>query len=189
VVFGVTGIVGANGSFAVTCSDATHVTLNGAVATGTYVSGGYVSSSNEGFSAMQWVDSIQAAEGTPGGSLDEVAWMGDSFRFASSNAIRQLRITYWSSASVISSVSDSIGVDDSIDFLAVRTAGLAAASRGAKATASDLNTQALGPSQQADASGGLLRQLLAASVLREQAEWPIRNQPFRNKRSAIPFIY
>lgn len=188
VVWGIVGVTGASGAFTVTCADTTHVTLNGAYAVGTYSSGGYVSYSADEFTRLDWVDSIHAVEGTLPESLADVAWLGDSFRFSGASAARQLRITYWSSAHTVTTGTDSIGVDDSVDFLAVRTAGLAAASLGAKSSAQDLNFQALGHSGQADASGGLLRDLLVAAVLREQAERPIRRQPFRAKRAVYPPI-
>lgn len=189
VVWGLVGVTGASGAFVVTCADTTHVTLNGAYATGTYSSGGTVSYSTGEFNPVEWVDSIHQAEGDLNTTLDEVAWVGGAFRFRGCPTARQLRITYWSSSPTVSSASDVIGVEDSVDFLAVRTAGMFAASRGAAALAQQLNGLAVGPMGEADASGGLLRQLFVNAVLREQAEQPIRRLPFRGRRATRPAIW
>jgi hypothetical protein len=189
VTYGIGGITGAAGTWAITSSGVTSATLNGAVASGTYTSGGTMSYSTDAFASLEWADSISEAEDSGGTSLDRVAWIGDAFRFPSASTARQLRITYWSSAASLTSPSDSIGVDDSLDFLATRAAALAAASRGAESIAQRLNAQALGPKvTEADASGGLLRQLLSAAVLREQAEPGNRRQPFRRRRAAYPWF-
>jgi hypothetical protein len=55
--------------------------------------------------------------------------------------------------------------------------------------AAQLNVEALGPTRQADASGGQLRQLLAAASLRNQLEQPLRRRPFRGKRAVLPGLY
>ena len=186
VVWGVGGITGVGDAWAVTVPDPTHLTLNGAVAAGTYTSGGYASGSTDRFTDLEWVDDVGVDEGN---ELNRVAWIGGAFRFPPSTEARQLRIAYWSSAPSVTSVNDVIAVDDCIDYLVARTAGQAAFSRGAPTVAEGLALRALGPTGQADGSGGLLRQLFVNAVLREQSEQPIRRKPFRGKRSVYPSLY
>ena len=188
VVWGVGGVTGVADSWIVTRVDDTHITLNGAVATGTYTSGGYASTSNDSFVDLDWVDDVGVTDAA-GDAPTEVAWVGGAFRMKPSTVAQQLRIAYWTSAPAITSINDVIAVDDSLDYLAARTAGMAAYSRGGISIAEGLALRALGPTGQADASGGLLRQVFVNAVLREQAEQPIRRKPYRQKRSAYPLVF
>ena len=190
VVYKAGGVTGVNGLWAVNVTSSTQFELNGAVAVGTYTSGGVASTSDEDFQDIRFVDEIDDTEGDLPDRLRIVAWVGDVFRFVPCSQIRQLRIRYISSGNAPTLVTDSVGLDDAKDYLAVRTAGLACASKGAPSRASELNTMALGPKQvEADASGGLLRQLMLAGVLQMQSQRPIRMPPFRQVRSNVPEIY
>jgi hypothetical protein len=190
VVWGVGGVSGVNGAWAITNIDPTHATLNGAVAAGTYTSGGYMSTSPERFQDMDNVDRIDEAEGYGDDRLRVWAWRNGALRFRSCGTARQLRVVYWSSSSTLASTASTIEVEDSLDFLATRTAALAAAARGAPSIAQALNTLAVGPKvTEADGSGGLLRQLVASCVLGMQRQAPLRRMPFRSPRHGWPGIY
>ena len=188
VVWGVGGVTGVADAWSVTVPDPTHLTLNGAVAAGTYTSGGFASGSTDQFVDLDWVDDVGVTDAA-GDAPTEVAWVGGAFRMKPSTVAQQLRIAYWTSAPAITSINDVIAVDDSLDYLAARTAGMAAYSRGGISIAEGLALRALGPTGQADASGGLLRQVFVNAVLREQAEQPIRRKPYRQKRSAYPLVF
>jgi hypothetical protein len=178
VVFGILGIVGANGMFAVTYSDPSTFLLNGAVGIGTYTAAtGTATKSGDQFVPLTQVNRIeQVSNSNP--VLGSVSWEEDSLRFPPCSGIRELRIVYISSAATVSGSTDTTGIDDSIDFLAIRTAGLAASSRGARDRASELNTMALGPTMQADATGGILRELLQTGVRALQCT-PTQRPPYR----------
>jgi hypothetical protein len=187
VLYGIGGLTGVSGMFGVTHISPTQFQVNGAVATGTYTSGGVASESGEQFSPLEAVTVINDPTQNSN-SLGRYAWFEDALHFPPSPTLRQLRITYISSAGLITNASDTTGVDDSLDFLAVRTAAIAAASRGARERAAELNLQALGPNGQADGSGGILRELVAAGVRALQNN-PMRMLPFRPRRTPIDFLY
>lgn len=177
VIFGVGGLAGTGGIWGITVSDANTFKINGAIGTGSYTSGGTASKSGERFAEVvgprRLVDTVGGS-----GSLGAYDWFEDAFHFPICTGVRELRITYISSAGTIATVNDTTGVDDSLDFLAIRTAGLAASSRGARDRANELNVLAVGPNGQADGTGGILRELVAAGVRALQAN-PTRRPPFR----------
>lgn len=179
VVFGVVGMTGVAGIWGITKVDANSFKLNGAVGVGAYSSGGTASKSGETFAEVIGPRRIVDV----GGAVSQLGiydWYEDAFHFLVCTGIRELRITYISSAATIASVNDTTGVDDSLDFLAIRTAGLASSSRGARDRAAELNVMAVGPTGQADGSGGILRELLAAGVRALQAN-PVQRPPFRDR--------
>lgn len=180
VVFGVVGLSGTSGIWGVTVTDANTFKLNGAVGAGTYTAAtGTASKSGETFTEVIGPRRIIDV-GPVSSSLGVYDWYEDAFHFQMCNVLRELRITYISSAATIAAVGDTTGVDDSLDFLAIRTAGLAASSRGARDRAAELNAMALGASGQADGSGGILRELVAAGVRALQAN-PCQRPPFRDR--------
>ncbi len=181
-VYGIGGLSGVSGMFAVTVVDANTIKANGAVGTGAYTSGGVASKSGDQFVQMQRVNRISTVS-TSNTELGVYAWNEDVLQFPPCASVRELRITYISSAATIASSGDTTGIDDSLDFLATRTAGLAAASRGARSRAAELNEMALGPSMQADASGGILRELLQAGIRALQAS-PTQRPPFRQRSNS-----
>jgi hypothetical protein len=190
VLYGIGGVTGLSGIFGVTlnaASPTTQFTPNGAVAAGAYTSGGVASYSQESFAPLENVTLILET-GVPGsGVLGKYAWNEDILRFPACNTLRQLRITYISSAGLIGAAADTTGVDDSLDFLATRTAGIAAASRGARERAVALNALAIGPEQKADGRDGILRELVAAGVRALQNN-PVRSPPFRRRRTPIDWL-
>lgn len=179
VVFGVTGMTGLTGQWGVTKVDANSFKINGAVGIGAYVSGGTATLSTDSFTPMVPVERITDSTGATD-TLGIFAWFEDAFHFPICTTIRELRIVYLSSASTVVGASDTTGVDDSLDFLAIRTAGLAASSRGARDRAGELNMMALGQNGQADGTGGILRELIAVAVRALQAN-PVRRPPFRQR--------
>lgn len=180
VIFGVLGLSGTSGIWGITVVDANTFKLNGAVGVGTYTAAtGTASKSGETFTEVIGPRRIVDV-GPVASSLGVFDWYEDAFHFQMCNVARQLRITYISSAATIAAVGDTTGVDDSLDFLAIRTAGLAASSRGARDRAAELNSMAIGPTGQADGSGGILRELVAAGVRALQAN-PCQRPPFRDR--------
>ncbi len=180
-IYGIGGMTGVSGMFAVTVVDANTIRANGAVGVGAYTSGGVASKSGDTFVPVRHVTRIEDVS-TGNSELGIYAWMEDALRFPPCAAVRELRITYISSAATVSGASDTTGIDDSTDFLGVRTAGIAAQSRGANSKAQMLNTWALGPSLQADASGGILRDLLQAGVRALQSN-PVQRPPYRFRQN------
>lgn len=172
-----TGMSGIAGIWGLTVVDGTTIKLNGAVGLGTFTGTAVLSKSGESFTEVIGPRRIVDVGGAVS-SLGIYDWYEDAFHFLICNVVRQIRITYISSAATIASVNDTTGVDDSLDFLAVRTAGLAAASRGARDRADALNLMAIGPSGQADGTGGMLRELVATGVRALQAN-PCQRPPFR----------
>jgi hypothetical protein len=124
-----------NDSWFLTVNSTTSVVLNGCTASGTYVSGGTLAYSTE-----KWSDSLDPKDNTddftadPGSSLGMYCWQTGKLRFPPCSTARELKLVYHLSASlpVVASpvVGDSMGVDDSLPFLAHRTAQLCAASKG-----------------------------------------------------------
>lgn len=131
----VNGVVGittdVNGIWAVGVPDATHLTLNGCTATGTYVSGGVVTISSEAFVPMGKVDRIDLLTATPAQQLGQYAIEGVFYRFRPVSTARQLRIIYELSgtAPTANPTTTLVPVDDSRDYLALQTAYRAARAR------------------------------------------------------------
>ncbi len=157
------GLTGTEGLWAITKSSATVFVVNGCVASGTYGIGGAAVKSTQEFTEVPAQVRIQS---TPSTGLGWT-WRDNNMWFTPSSDERQLRISYDSSATVPTKKSDTIAVDDCLDFLATRAAALATKVR-APTVSKDLNFEALGRSLQPDASGGLLRALLSAAVKAEQ---------------------
>jgi hypothetical protein len=184
----ITGYTGILGRFAVTVLTADTFTLNGAIGAGTWSAGGTVSRSTEGFSELDPVGALTTSA-TGNASLGQYVWREDQFDFPPCSAIRQLRITYWSSGAMSATAGDSIGIDDSLDYLGVRTAALAAASRGASLRAQELNTQATGnPAGIPNGNGGSLFDFLQQRVkaLQVQQYVPPRYGAYPNKDMVYP---
>ena len=97
-------------------------------------------------------------EGSEGSDIVYWQWRDDTFWFRPATGTRQLKIEYESSGAAPS--SGAIGIDDSLDFLAYQSAAYAAQSLGMKDRYIALKREAVGPTGQADGSGGLLRDLL-----------------------------
>ena len=186
-IYGVIGMTGVNELFTISVTGLSTFTLNGAVTTGTYSSGGVATVGNEQFVPIYPLDRIEQVSVTEGEDLEYFSWTGDEFRFPPCSNARQLRIVYQASGSSLA-VTDTVGFDDSQDFLAFRTAALAASAHGASEVASACNLEALGPSLQADGTGGQIRQLVLTGI-RSMQRIQIRRPPFRQPRNTMPAIY
>ncbi len=176
-----------NGLWVVNVVDANTIRLNGCNAAGAYTSGGSLTAVPKGqFTPMAPRDRIEAVIATPAmadstGAI--YAWEGGVFRFLASSQDRLLKVTYRGSANVSSGTSVTIPIDDSLDFLSTRTAGLAAATREAGNRSLELALEAIGPGGVPDGNGGLLGQLLRADI-RNMQRIQYRRPPFRARRNA-----
>lgn len=172
VVYGLGGLIGANGMWTVAVPSATTLTLNGSYVTGTYTSGGFVGYSTQAFGkplvrVERLVDTAGRADA---GGFREYAWFGDVLRFYSVSEIRQLRITYTRSGNAPTQTTDTIGIDDSLDLLAYGAAAYATMTRAPSISAACM-TQAVGPRYIADNEpGGLLFQHLQQGAKAMQGE-------------------
>jgi len=178
VLWGIGGMNGINGIFAVTVVDNLNFKANGVTVTGLYTSGGHASKSGEGFQPLTSRDHIEDLSLKGASTLGEYCWRDGRFWFIPNAGVRELRIMYISSAGIVAKLTDTTGFDDSLDFLALRTAAYAAGSRGAPQRAQELKLLALGPTLQADGSGGVLHDLVVAAV---RAIPPTRRPPFRQR--------
>lgn len=121
LVSGVGGVTGADGRFFPTIVDDTDLTLNGSIGSGSYTSGGVVTTSNDNYTAVKQVTEL--ADRFPSLRLWEYTFENGNFYFVGATQARQLRLSYF--ASGLPPTTGSVGYDDSLDFLAHRTAALA----------------------------------------------------------------
>lgn len=184
----VTGVQGLsddiNDEWAVVVSGlaANQVKLMGATSTGAYTSGGVLSTSNE-----PWSDPLVPVRGgfdyrAPSSRHTGYEWKRDRFTFAPVTQDRQLRIRYSLSAAAPVKPTASLGVDDSLRFLAYRVAGLAGHEKGHE-KADEFTRMAVGIDGEADGSGGYLKELVHLGVQQLQNETfvPLR---FRRRRTS-----
>lgn len=113
------GIVGAEGMFSATVSDADDLIFNGLVATGTYGTGGVVGYSADRFRGpLRQLTNVLALPTDVSSQIEAAVWQGDRWYVSQASEVRQLAIDYYSSATVPTGDNDVIGVDDCIDFIA-----------------------------------------------------------------------
>lgn len=181
-VYGVLGISDdVNDAWCLTVNSTTSVALNGCAATGTWTSGGQLVISTE-----QWTPKLNPVTNTDdfpttaSSSLGMYCWQKGVLRFPTCSTARELRLLYYLSASLpvtAQAASDSMGVDDCLNFLAARTAQYCAESKG--------NAKAPVFQQQADYFLGLMVQ---DAGLQLQLGASIVPPPFRSRRRGIPLI-
>ncbi len=153
------------GLWIVTVSSSSIVLANGCTATGTYTSGGTLSYSSEDFTEMSLMDRFTDISGTVGDSLGRYSRTGDKLKFPPALGVRQLRIFYKLSGAAPTTTTASVGIDDSLHFLGLRTAGLAAQARNMLQRAAIINNWAVGPAwDSAGVAGGALANLLDNGV-------------------------
>lgn len=186
------GMTGTAGLFGITVTNANTFVANGAVAVGTYVSGGVAVKSTAEFIEMANVNRLMAS--TRNNALLGIwEWRDSKFWFNPVPTDRQLRIRYSSSATAPTSVSDVIYCDDALDFLGVWSAALYAQSQRAKNIYADLAYRACGETRLPEMAmaGGIIRDLMAAAVRRQQTKpTEERSRPqFRNPRAYYDGIY
>lgn len=189
-VYGIVGLSDdVNDDFTITVIDANTISLNGAQPTGAWASGGVVTYSGE-----DWVDLDDADAiifnypNVPGAALLQYVWLNDHFRWLPSTTTRQLRIYYLISGNPPTDNAVSIGIDDSLDYLSYRTAGLLARAKGFTMAAEACDSLAVGPSGQADGTGGFLGQMTSLGIRRMQSVRVIPRR-WRIKRNQGPLIY
>ena len=120
----------------------------------------------------------------PVSNLTQWAWKDAAFRFSPCSTARQLRISYQISGDYGSDLTLSVGINNSMEFLACYASGLAANARGSAVTAEKLFTLAVGdPSgDPKNADMGYLGALTRPQVNAEQNVRMII-PPFRNRRN------
>lgn len=170
VIYGVGGITDdINDIWTVTPSSATSFTLNGCTATGSYTSGGVVSMSTDSFQEVLAQPRISLIPNAAGSAFGIYSWEGGRFRFPPCSTVRQLRLTYKLSGNAPTTATASVGIDDSLTFLAYRTACFAGRSKGMQVRAKDYMMTAVGPNWESNGwAGGLLGQMLDNSIKDEQ---------------------
>lgn len=172
-----------NSSWSVTVTDTTHIILNGCTATGTYTSGGTVV-----YASVDWSDPLDMHDttdifptGTPGSELGMYSWQRQVLRFPPCSTQRELKIVFPLSGSLPVSGQtsiDTMSIDDSLNFLAHRTAQLCAASKG--------NPREGRLMQQADYFLGVI---LAGAARALQANEAIVPRNFRGKRNIRSYAW
>lgn len=186
----IVGLKGANVLASITVTGASTFTANGVLATGVYVSGGLVVTSSNEFSDLVWAQSVPSSTTQSSAGLNSCVYAGGYFQFAPSNDARQLRVQYWSSASIPAVGADQIGFDDCIDFIATYAAAKASKAMGADDRAAWLLNDAVGPEFNRGVIGGELRQLMIAAVRQIQNLPPYERgpAPFREQTDNLNYI-
>lgn len=167
VQYGIGGLTDdVNGLFTISVTNANTYTANGCTATGTYSSGGKAAYSTEGFTDVIPANRNTFPTNSPQTTLLNYDWQGDLIYFPTCSVLRQLKIVYLLSGSAPLTTNAVIPIDDSLDFLAVRAAGLALRARGGnRDKAAELNALAVGINWESRGDpGGFLDQLLGPAV-------------------------
>lgn len=170
-------VVDLNNAWTVTVVDPDTFTLNGSrfpnsdsVVTGTYTSG------DGAFQELPLVAHISDIEGTASSYVRHYAFTRGRLLFPPSTEAVQLRVTYQANGDAPVLLHQEVPVDDSLDFFAYRTIGLAKLTQG-DPDADRFNSEA---QQQ-------LEDLLHAQVKATHAI-ARRRQPFRPRRNG-PFVW
>ncbi len=179
IVYGVGGISDdINGEWTVTVNSTTSTQLNGCTATGTYTAAtGTLSFSNELFLNMSPVLRIVNLQQQPQTAFLVYAWERDMIRVPPLSGTRQIRLTYSLSGNAPTTTTASVGIDDSLDFLSYRIAGLAARSKGMLARAQLYTDLAVGNRWLSESvEGGILQQLLITGIRNAQRMSPAQRR-------------
>ncbi len=192
IVYGIAGISDeVNDEWTITVPTVDTIRLMGCLATGTYVSGGVITDSSEGFPdiPMAPLSVMLDIPSTPSTQLSYWSWVGDAFRFWPASTVRQIRLVYTLSGSPPAYPSASIGVDDSLDFLGAHTAALALQAKGIGNDAAAKFLLSVGNPQGEAGSGqnGYLGQLVRPGVKDLQMTERLVLPRFREKRNVGPF--
>jgi hypothetical protein len=159
----------------------TSLYLNGSTAPGAAGTGGKLMYSGQFFRRM--VATRDMPFNSPiSNYLRVYQWQDSALKFLGATQPIQIHITYWASAVPPTNVNTELGIDDCMAFLSTRVASLAAESRGWYEMTDRLARRALGPSMQADGSGGLLRGFLNIQVINMQGT-EFRKPPFRTNNA------
>jgi hypothetical protein len=180
IISGVSGTTAPWGRWFATVLSPTTFTLNGSVSDGAAGTGGTVTWSTEKFTGVDPITEMTDRDLSD--HLLDYFWDEGALKFRGATTTRQLRITYTASGNAPTLSTQTIGIDNCLNFLGCRTAGRAANAKGWYQMADRLNREALGPQMEADGSGGLLRNFLATQV-RSMQRKQIRRKPFRRTRN------
>lgn len=160
----VTGSQAPWGRWFVTVIDASTLTLNGSVADGNEGIGGALTTSQQRFQdrPVRWLH--EESDRAPQEQLCDCLWEEGIFKFRGAAEDAQIMVKYFANATLPGNATTELAVKGADAFLAVRTASIAARSRGWYEMSAQLKTEALGPSGEADGRGGLLRGFLNIQV-------------------------
>jgi hypothetical protein len=173
------------GRWFVTVVDPLNFTLNGSVSDGVAGTGGVASTSNDKFTPCNPLDSLTDRDISD--SLCDYAWEEGYFKFRGCSQPVQIRVTYVASGVAPTITTQSIGLDNCLNFLAAYTAAIAAGSKGWTTMAAGLERRALGSSEKVG-SGGYLRDFMNIQVKTMQRTQR-RRRPFRKKRTQFDAIW
>jgi len=174
------------GRWFVTVVDANTLTLNGSVSDGVAGAGGTITVSSDKFNDLDPLDTLTDRDLTD--RLIDYTWEESILKFRGATTDRQLWVIYIASGTAPVIPTTVLNIDNCLNFLGVATAFYAARSNGWTNRANELQNDAFGPKGEGDASGGFLRDVISAQVLRLQRKR--RNQqPFRRPRTSPTPIY
>jgi hypothetical protein len=167
------------GRWFVTVIDSLNFTLNGSVSDGNAGIGGAVTTSPEFFQQfpVRRTNEIQDRQ-MPSTRLSTFVWQEGIFQFRGATAPAQIRVDYFANPTPPTSALALLGIPEALLFLQTRSASIMARMRGLYSMADALKLDALGPSGQADGSGGQLRLFLLNHIQGMQLV-SYRKQPFR----------
>lgn len=174
------------GRWFATIVDPDHFNLNGSVSDGVAGVGGMWSQSGEKF-----VDLIPLSRQTDrdvGPSLVDYVWENNTIYFRGANTQRQMRLIYVASGTAPTNTATVINIDNCLNFISTAAAAYAARASGWYQMADYLMKDAFGPKGEADASGGMLRDLIAPAVLEMQREQRYPRTFRSSKNSLIPYF-
>lgn len=177
-------VVGANGAWFATVVDPLNITLNGSVAGGSIALGatpiGTVALSSDRWHQIRPTETLNA---DPAQFLNVYQWRGDMFWFNGSTEVREIKVEYLVNGNP--PTYGNVGISNSRDFLAHRTAALACKSRD-EDSFQVLNMMACGETMQPDGKGGFLAALVTPMLLEKQRRGR-RQGPFRQRRHAYAY--
>lgn len=180
IISGVANTQSPWGRWYATVSTPNIFSLNGSVSDGVSGTGGIVTTSADKFTDLKAVTRLDERDISD--RLLDYVWEESVFRFRGASATRQLRVTYIASGNPPTNTSTNLAIDDCLNFLGCRTAGLAAMAKGWNTMADRLNKMALGERMDPYDPGGFLRSFIHLQVLNLQRK-QYRRGPFRIKRS------
>jgi hypothetical protein len=180
-IYNTSGTTAPWGRWMITVTDANNFLLNGSYSDGVAGTGGTaVLQSVMSFTGIAIVDKLPD-QFPPQVALGYTMWENQVFKFNGASEAREIRLSYWSSGTPITTPNMDLGVDNCIDFLANATIGWACRSKGYTAMADSFLQTAFGPDGDSGRSG-LLGLFMNIQVLVLQAT-PRRPRPFREPRS------
>ncbi len=187
VVYNVGGIsFDINDEWTVTVLSPTSIRLNGCTATGTYTSGGVLSTSSEQFQEMLAVKDFEQSGITPSTIFQIYDYERGIIRVPPVSNIRQIKISYLISGDAPTATTASVGIDDSLEFFKYRVAGQVSFAKAMVARAQMYNNRAVGPKWESEGTpGGILGSLIMNSVRNLQRLPPDqrRTPPWRVHRT------